>query len=42
MNTTDVKSDPKLDQEQVKSIEKELARIYELYDELMKSDPLSY
>ena len=39
---TDLKTDPKLDNEQVESIARELERLYDLYEKLMAMKPLEF
>ena len=39
---TDLKTDPKLDMEQIESIARELERLYDLYEKLMAMKPLEF
>ena len=39
---TDIKTDPKLDLEQVESIARELERLNDLYEKLMDMKPLEF
>ena len=42
VQVSDIKTDPKLDTEQVESVIRELERMYDLYDQLMAKNPLHF
>ena len=42
VQTTDIKSDPKLDSEQLEALRAELVRMHAVYNELMSSNPFDF